>query len=345
MIDVRLISRTHYQVSEPSYLTHLIRNCASPTNSNYRDALALRFCESVEGVNIAAAGYAVDLARSLKLLNSNLVWTDLGHLLNIVAKEDSFGHQRDLSTSEKVFFFRLFLEFDGAALIFLSRKLEDDIRLPSSKTTWANVAQDMFMQTYEEYLEFATDPYFRTHVRHLAEKRRKSPFTGNSGRHQTLLHINTLLRLGLVEASQSGPARVYRAKNTSEDAGSPTSRLLTMIPSIRALEKVVASRTIYDVVGTALGIGVENGSMDEGDFTDCVKYLYTEILATGINLCPIRTLCEALQIHSIKNHKAPDAQETILARLRDIQKMAPSRIRFHVDQYGYPAFLRMDIEH
>ena len=306
--------------------------------------MALRFCESVEGVNIAASGYAVDLAKSLALLNANLVWTDLGHLLHIVAEGDSLGHQRDFSTSEKVFFFRIFLEFDGAALIFLSRMLEEGIKLPSSNATWPNVAQKMFMQTYEEYLEFATDPHFRTHVRHLAEGRRKSPFTGNSGRHQTLLHINTLHRLGLVEASPIGSVRIYRAKNTSQDAASPTSRLLAMVPNIRALEEVIASRTIYDVVGEALGIGVENGSIEDAEFSECVMELYKKIMATGINLCPIKTLSEGLQIYSLKNHKVLDSHETILTRLRKVQKMAPSRMRFHVDQYGFPAFLRMDVE-
>ena len=87
MITVRLIKRTHYQVLEPAILTPLIRECTSPTRSSYRNAAAQRFLETTAGVNIAASGYAVDLARSLNLLNSNLVWTELGQLLNIVASK------------------------------------------------------------------------------------------------------------------------------------------------------------------------------------------------------------------------------------------------------------------
>ena len=101
MIDVRLINRTHYQISEPAYLTLLIRKCTSPTSSSYRDAVARRFCEVVDGINIAASGYAVDLARSLNLLNANLVWTELAHLLNVVAPEDAPQPSEELSDGGK----------------------------------------------------------------------------------------------------------------------------------------------------------------------------------------------------------------------------------------------------
>ena len=133
MIDVRLIKRTHYQVSEPAYMTLVVRNCTSPISSNFRDRVALRFLEITDDINIAASKYAVDLARSLNLLNPNLVWTQLGHLLNIVVSDNVFDPKREFSRSEKILFLRLFLEFDGCRPNISSTKVGDSAAVATFK--------------------------------------------------------------------------------------------------------------------------------------------------------------------------------------------------------------------
>ena len=132
----------------------------------------------------------------------------------------------------------------------------------------------MFLDTYERYLEFITDPQLRTHVRQLAEKRRSAPFSGNSGRHQTLVHINTLFRLGLVESSRPGQSRIYGAKYLPEGSRSLTSRLLSAVPNVRALEETVESQSLYDVVGRTLGIGLKTGSINDEEFINLVRRVY-----------------------------------------------------------------------
>ena len=339
MIDVRLVNRTHYQVSEPAYLTPLVRKCASPTSSTYREVVAERFKKNT-GKNIDASKYAVDLARSLSLLNSNFVWTELGHLLNIVASESTLGTGQELSTPEKIFFFRLFLEFDGAALIFLARKLKNQQQLPASGETWIEIAQEMFLSTYEEYLSFVTDPQVRIRIRQLSEERRHSPFEGNSGRHQSYVHMDLLFRTGLLD--KPGTGRVYLAKQFPGENNPATSRLLAEIPGLKALEKLLVSGSLYSVVGRVLGIEYGNESISDSELMGRVRSVYTRVLETGVSLCPLQTVSEALQIQSLTENINPEPHADLLSRLRTLQNSRPGEIRFHVDRYGHPAYLKIE---
>ncbi len=341
MIAVRLVKRTHYQVLEPAYLSRLVCGCTSPTSSNFRDNVAKKFLETTKDINIAASKYVVDLARSLQLVNSNLVWTELGHLLNVVTSGKVLGTTLELSAPEKILYLRLFLEFDGAALIFLARKLEAQRQLPDSGETWADVAQELFLTIYEQYLDFVTDPQLRTRVRQLAEKRRHTPFKGSSGRHQSLVHIHTLYRTGMVDASRSGSGRIYLVKQLDEGNRLATSELLSAIPDVKALEQIILSRNLYEVVGRVLGIQRKSRLMSDTEFMDQVRTVYTQVMDTGVNLCSLQTISEALQIQSLIKGTELESHTTILSRLRAMQNKMPSQIRFHVDQYGHPAYLKM----
>lgn len=343
MIVVRLISRTHYQILEPAYLIPLIRECTSPIRSSYRDVVARRFFEKTAGLNIAASGYAVDLARSLELLNSNLVWTGLGQLVNIVATNGVREPREQLSLSEKIVFFRLFLEYDGAALIFVAKKLEAEGQFPAVGESWASLAQELFLDTYDEYLNLTTDTLLRTRIRQLAEKRRHSPFKGHSGRHQLLIHANTLFRLGLVDSSNASSGRMYLAKHLAGRGRLATSELLKFVPDVITLEEIIQSQSLYEVVGRILGIKYSSRVIDDEEFISLVKRVYAQVMETGVNLCSLQTICEALQIQSLVLASVPESQTRILTRLRAFQKTVPSQIRFHVDRYGNPAYLKMEL--
>ena len=81
----RILYRTHYQVDEPAMMSFIIRHCTSAVESNYSERVAERLSRYVSnrgrGLNVAAAGYAVDLARDLGVLSENNSWTDKGHLI------------------------------------------------------------------------------------------------------------------------------------------------------------------------------------------------------------------------------------------------------------------------
>ena len=240
---------------------------------------------------------------------------------------------------------RLFLEFDGAALVYFSKKLQAQPQLPGEGETWANLAQELFLDTYEQYLQFITDPRTRTEIRQLAEKRRHAPFRGHSGRHQSLIHINTLFRLGLVDSSSTGHSRVYSAKRLVEGDRFATSELLSLAPDVASLEEIIRSQPLYQVVGRVLGIQCKNDVIDDIEFMVRVKEVYARVMETGVSLCALQTVYEALQIQSLFHAMVPQSNTAILSRLRALQDKAPSRIRFHVDRYGNPAYLRIDTGH
>ena len=123
----RILYRTHYQVDEPALISFVIKHCTSATESNYPERVAERLSRYVSNrgrrFNVAAAGYAVDLAQGLGVLSENNSWTDKGQLLASIAKDECGNLEDDLKLNERerFLFFRLFLDADGALLLYLAR--------------------------------------------------------------------------------------------------------------------------------------------------------------------------------------------------------------------------------
>jgi len=62
---------------------------------------------------------------------------------------------------------------------------------------------------------------------------------------------------------------------------------------------------------------------------------------TGVSLCPLSTLIEAIQIQRIsKGQKIIGYADTFLL-LRDAERKHPRKVNFHVDRAGRPAFLAL----
>lgn len=318
----------------------VVRSCTSPVQSDFRDNVSRKLVRSRLSINPAAARYAVDLTRSLGLLHENLVWTNLGHLLAVV-----YGHERldgtpTLSNIQRYFFLRIFLEFDGAAFIYFAKRVEEDGRVPREGERWVDVAQSLFCDTYNDYLRLATNPEDRIRIRHLADRRRERPFDGNSGRHQCFLHLNTLERLGLI-AKLTGNDRVY-TKVPSIDAGlSPTAKLLSVVPSALELERAVSAGFLYDLVSHIFGCVSQEDVLPQQWFDATVRRIYRQIVSTGVNLCSLQTLTEALQIEALSLGHRPLHSQDLLNQVRLMQRDAPREIRFHVDVFGRPAFLKI----
>lgn len=340
MINSRLVARTHYQVEEPTIVATIIRSCTSPVQSDFPDNVSRKLSSSGVRINPAAARYAVDLTKSLGLLSDNLVWTKLGHLLNVVYKYDKLPVHPLLTDVQKYFFLRVFLEFDGAAIIFFARRIEQDGRVPRIGERWTDVAQALFTETYQEYLHLATDPQDRVSLRQRLERRKARPFTGNSGRHQCYLHLQTLHRIGLV-ARKSDKDRIYTYNSPSNSNSTLTSKLLTLIPSVADLERTLSAGRLYQIVSELFSCSRQRNELPSRQFTAIVRQIYEQVMSTGVSLCSLQTLTEAIQIDSLICGYQPFTDRQILNRLRSMQRDAPRSIRFHVDVFGRPAFIKI----
>ena len=121
----------------------------------------------------------------------------------------------------------------------------------------------------------------------------------------------------------------------------PTARLLGLLPGARELERTVSAGRLYDIVGEIFGRALRRRDDDPDSFAATVRRLYERVMSTGVSLCSLQTLTEAIQIESlVRGHEPPRAQD-VLNQLRSMQREAPRAIRFHVDVSGRPAYLKM----
>ena len=126
-----------------------------------------------------------------------------------------------------------------------------------------------------------------------------------------------------------------------QPAPSPTARLLGLLPGARELERAVSAGRLYDIVGEIFGRTLRRYDDNPDCFAATVRQLYERVVSTGVSLCSLQTLTEAIQIESLVHDHEPPHAQAVLNQLRSMQRETPRAIRFHVDVYGRPAYLKM----
>lgn len=342
----RLVLRTHYQVDEPALLKPLVQKCSSAVKSVYPERAALCLANEIKRsgreFNPAAGSYAVDLARQLRLINDNVVWTELGQVLNLISEDHGSQWDADLSLSERILFFRLFLEADGAAMLLIARTLRENGQLPPAGKSWCDVANEMVISVYMEYLEHTADPADRVRIRRVVDRRRASPYKGKSGPHQMFVHVQALHRMGLLEREDSNGTRVYRIGG----APSVLDKLLAALPNVLALEACVSGRDWANVVAQVLADqlpskNVSAAVIEDERILEGVRSVYDSIVGTGVSLCAIQSIVETLQIRSLAAGNGILGYSEVLSALERLRKRFPRDVRFHVDRAGRPAFIKL----
>jgi len=342
----RLVLRTHYQVDEPAILKFLVQKCSSAVRSEYAERAALCLANGIKRsgrkFNPAAGNYAVDLARQLRLVNDNVVWTELGQLLHLVSQKEGGQWDAELSLSERILFFRLFLEADGASMLFIARALREHGQLPPPGQSWCDVANGMVVSVYTEYLEHTPDPADRVRLRRVIDRRRARPYKGKSGPHQMFVHVQALHRMGLIQREDSNATRLYRLS----DSTSAFDKLLVALPDVMTLESCVKNRGWALVAWQVMAdqLPSESGRIavveDEQLFEE-VRSVYDSIASTGVSLCPIQAIIETLQIRSLTTGAGVLGYAEVMSVLEKLRKQSPRDVRFHVNRAGRPAFIKL----
>jgi hypothetical protein len=342
----RLVFRTHYQVDEPAYMEFLIKLCTSGVKSIYTEIAARKLSQEIRArckdFNEAAGHYAVDLARSLGLVTANNVWTDKGLLVDLIAKVDD-GESEDqlsLTLSEKLLHFRIFLEADGAAFLYLARYLLEYGSIPRPNHDVNLLIQETFIDILSGYLTETSNTADRVTLRNEIEKLRKKGYQGNTGSHKFFIHIHTLYRMGLV-AKSNATSRVYHLPEQYVSMRQGLEALLNNVPHILALEKAVTAHRLVEIAAEALLIPYTLWNV-----TQCKEALrimaqfYQRIIFTGIPLCPLSTLLESTQIELLTSGILLGYTEA-LSLLTEVQQKYSKQVRFHVDRRGQPAFVKI----
>jgi hypothetical protein len=348
----RVIYRSHYQVDEPAYLEFLIKKCTSPVQSTYSERVAQRLSDFVSTrreFNISAAGYALDLARGLGIINDNNTWTEKGHLLGLYASVDPerpIDVEYELDPRERLVHFRLFLEGDGAVMLYIARRAADQkgpIPAYPSETDggrsvhdWNRFAREMFLHIYREYLAVTGDMSDRIEIRREVDRLAK-PFKGRTGVHKCLIHLQSLFRMGLLERSESQSQREYIASDSTADG---LRALINHIPDVRALEETVLEGTWAEAAALAFHLG-RGEEPTQSAVRSLVAAFYRRMVETGIPFCSLSTLVDAVQVHLLSSGARLVKRDKIVDDLTRLQKERPKDVRFHVDRRGRLAFVKM----
>lgn len=336
-MDERILTRTHYQADEPFYLALVVAS-GSPTSSVHRDSLASRVGADIRArgkeFNDDAARYLVDLARASDLLTASWVWTSKGHLLNLFTPSDGrpLSDLLPLNLKQKLLFLRLFLESDGAALLFIARKILKDRSFPVQD--WNQHAQQMFESTFSAYLSLADRVEERVRLRQKLAKLIGHPYSGRTGSHKMFVHLQVLARIGLIERIERTASRKY---DINDQQAVLLNRLIKKLPDISMLERFEGDWAT--MAADILTIGKRRSVDPDSVFRRIINF-YSKVESTGVAVCPLSTIIEATQIELISDSGRLEYGEA-LAVLEKTQKRMPRDIRFHVNRQGKPAFVRI----
>lgn len=344
-MEPRLVFTTHYQVDEPAYMEFLIKLCTSGVQSTYREVAARKLVQEINSrgkkLNKAAGGYAVDLARDLGLLTSNNVWSDKGFLLDLIAEvnDGELDEQLSLTTSERILHFRIFLEADGAAFLFLAKYLTQNTSLPPEGTTVNSLVQEMFIDILSDYLSVTNNTAQRVALRIKIDRLRREGYRGHSGAHKLYIHVQTLYRIGII--AKKGGSRIYHLPDNAPDMRQSLNSLLHEVPNIVALEKAISSHVLVELSANVLQIPYK--PWERGYSYDILRLLsqnYKQIIQTGAPLCPLTTLLESIQI-TLLTRGLLLRYDSGLRFITEIQQRYTKDFRFHVDRRGQPAFVKI----
>lgn len=345
----RLAFRTHYQVDEPAYMEFLIKLCTSGVQSTYTEVVARKLTQEIRArckdFNEAAGRYAVDLARALGLITPNNAWTDKGFLVDLIAEVNDGEPEEQLSLSlpEKLLHFRVFFEADGAAFLFLARYLTEHTSLPCPGTTVNSLVREMFIEILSDYLSATNNTADRVALREKIERLRRKEYRGNSGPHKLFVHAQTLYRIGLV-ARNNTTSRVYYLPGDSQDMEQGLGSLLREVPNIFALEKAVTAHRLIEIAAYVLQIPYTLWNVGQREETlRLLAQFYRRTALTGVPLCFLSTLIEAIQITLLAKGILLTYDEA-LTLITEVQQKHPKEVRFHVDRRGRPAFVKISDE-
>jgi hypothetical protein len=350
----RLILRTHYQAKEPAYLEFLIKNCTQPAQSSFAETVAKKLEQEIKRrgkeFNVNAALYTVDLAKALDLLTPNHTWSDKGYLLDLTAEIDDkeLEEELTLTLAEKLTYFCLFLEGDGAVLLFIARYLVQHGEFNHSDPNANLFAQKMFISILSEYLSLATTTAGRLSIRHEIERIESRPYRGNTGRHKLLIHFQTLYRLGLVACQDTISGSSYRMPNLPHLHSNGLAYLVSKIPDVLTLEKVISTNSWIDIAAHVFQIpsvylDITNDAQ-RIEILSLIASYYQRIVLRGAPLCSISTLIEATQINLLAQQAQFLSYTDAVKLLTSEQRKLPKDVRFHVDRRGQPAFVKFSHE-
>lgn len=336
----RILLRTHYQADEPRIIIATVTDCASPTESRDEDAVAkavVRWARSHhQMISIPGAVYAVGNARSLGLLTASNRWTSTGLAFSYLHKEGLADPPADdiatLTPVEERLYLRQYLIGGGALLIQFGQWLlahnpttDDDLRIMST-------IEKLVISALDEYLSLATDIRDRTAIRRERDRLNRSDYVSSTKRHKRYPLLTTMERLRLLNVERKDGDRV----SISPDNSRRLAALISAIPNVSSLERVVRDRSLPRVLDAALG-EAERDDLPARARDVLLAGAYAYAMKRGLQACSLEYLDDVFYgVFPCTPRRPTPGPEELLDALR---ARMPGQVRFHVDRRGRRAFV------
>ena len=230
--------------------------------------------------------------------------------MNLIAEVGRGEPERQLSLNgaEKVLHCRLFLEGDGAALVAIARYLRRRNSIVQAQVNKSTFIEDTFGQVLSEYLDLTADPAEQAALKAKIEFLKAKGYSGRTGQgrtrqHKLRLHVQTLYRLGLVQRVDKPRGLAFRTPLKGDSVAGNPSALLKEAPDVATLEQRLADGEWASIVANALEI--EHDSQVELDekggryVLDLLARFYPEVMSSGVAVCPLQPVTEAIQIQAL----------------------------------------------
>ena len=341
---VRVLFRTHYQIDQPAHFYGLVSDCTSATKSEYPERVAKRLANMLD-FNEAAALYAVDLARLAELVTDRMVWTPLGISVGLLVR-----HSRDLRNTnfeltavEQMLALRVFLESDGATLLWLARRMLEATEADVLTEDVANkISAKMFPSIYDEYLQVIQGVPERQNLRAERDRIRSKGFTGKTGKHKLWLHFETLNKVGLCRRTEEERARTYACPTgTGESA---LRNLVRMLPDVMVLEKRASATELSDISAAIIRevLQLNATKIADADTRNRLLGAIREVRELGMNLCPISSVIDMVTFRGVSEGISMPTAGALRLMITQMNREDPRHVRLHVDRNGRPAFVVID---
>jgi hypothetical protein len=216
--------------------------------------------------------------------------------------------------------------------------VEKEGMIPPHGRDWNQIADDMMKFVLESYLSISTDIAERSNLRQLLAKRTTQPYKGKSGPHQCYVHLQTMGRIGLLQFEEG--KREFCDMPETGVTQSRLTKFLRALPDVLALERLW-ERGNWEAAAFSTYYSDELGSpkLDGVSLLEAFRRIYAVIMATGVSMCSIKSLIESVQIEELAVGSSPPSRNMCMEVLKKAASDNPTKVRFHVDRLGRPAFI------
>lgn len=378
----RFILKTHTEALRPGNYSILIEKCTSPYGGLYPENVEKKLSKFLsKSVAKYTVLNSTKKNRGFGFLLDNMMWSWKGHVINSIIlnsnkmdrinkseEELEFLRKKylnkkererkrkkilnnnkvfDLDKIEKITYLRYFLETEGALFLKLAEQLKNKKEI--SYSYLKDEIQKIFKEIFEGYIRIAHDFRSRIKIREMLKKTQIQMKNKNHGYasgtlpHKIKPHIQALYDLGLLYMVKDGREEIY--KPSMYNGVSPLDILLEKLENFKKMEKIFSNNGYFSLIAKILNLNPVKYSPKI--YKEQLKKTFIsgyEIMKNKITgMAYIEALINWSCIKLLSEENVLVNRKDIEEFLKEMRKINPSSVRYHVDGKGRIAYLILEL--